>query len=124
MDIMTLIAEDKIKQAIKDGELNNLPGQGKPLNLKDDLPGMPQEIKMAYRIMKNAGYVTEEAELKKERVTVEDLIGLCENDKEKISWQKKLTQKRLQFSEMMKKRKGVSRPDFGEYEEKILKKFE
>lgn len=35
MDIFSLIAEDKIQTAIKEGEFDNLPGRGKPLQLED-----------------------------------------------------------------------------------------
>lgn len=37
---MHRIVEDKIKEAIKNGEFDNLPGKGKPLNLKEDLQGL------------------------------------------------------------------------------------
>ena len=51
-----LIAEQKIAEAIARGELDNLPGAGRPLNLDDDAL-IPEELRLAYRILKNAGYV-------------------------------------------------------------------
>ena len=53
------IAENKIAEAIARGELENLPGEGKPLDLGDD-PLLPQELRMAWRILKNAGYMERE----------------------------------------------------------------
>ena len=56
-----LIAEQKIAEAIARGELDNLPGAGRPLNLDDDAL-IPEELRLAYRILKNAGYVPPELE--------------------------------------------------------------
>jgi hypothetical protein len=72
MDLFHIIAEEKIKQAMKDGEFDRLPGMGKPLKL-DDLSGIPEELRMAYRIMKNAGYTEEETNVRKELMNIEDL---------------------------------------------------
>ncbi|MBZ0285097.1 MAG: DUF1992 domain-containing protein [Anaerolineae bacterium] len=40
-----------IRKAIEEGEFNNLPGEGKPLNLNDD-PHTPDEMKLAYKILR------------------------------------------------------------------------
>lgn len=53
------IAERKIAEAIANGELDDLPGAGKPLELDDDAL-IPEDLRMAYRILKNAGYAPEE----------------------------------------------------------------
>ena len=50
------IAERRILQAIARGELDGLPGAGKPLALDDDAM-VPEETRVAYRILKNAGFV-------------------------------------------------------------------
>lgn len=55
------IAEERIRQAIEAGEFDNLPGAGQPLHLDDDLL-VPEELRMAYRILKNAGFVPPELE--------------------------------------------------------------
>jgi hypothetical protein len=56
-----LIAEQKIAEAIARGELDNLPGAGRPLDLDDDAL-TPEELRLAYRILKNAGHVPPELE--------------------------------------------------------------
>jgi hypothetical protein len=48
------IADRKIEEAIARGELDNLPGAGKPIDLEDYDPLMPPEARMAWRILKNA----------------------------------------------------------------------
>ena len=49
-----LIAERKIAEAIANGELDNLPGAGRPLELDDDAL-VPEDQRVANRILKNAG---------------------------------------------------------------------
>lgn len=70
MEIFSRIAEGKIKEAIRNGEFENLPGRGKPLRL-DDLSSVPEELRAAYIILKNAGIVPEELQLQKEIVSSE-----------------------------------------------------
>ncbi len=65
MLIFDLIAEQKIAEAIARGELANLPGEGKPLNLDDDRL-VPEDLRMAYRILRNAGFVPPEVEAVRE----------------------------------------------------------
>lgn len=64
MDAITFIAERKIEEALAEGAFDNLPGLGKPLQL-DDLSHMPPDMRMAYTILKNSGYLEEPAEAKK-----------------------------------------------------------
>ncbi len=65
MDAIAWIAEQKITEAIKAGEFDNLPGQGKPLLLDDDWYG-PSRNRLAFKILKNAGYLPLTLQLRKE----------------------------------------------------------
>jgi hypothetical protein len=51
-----LIAERKIEEALARGEFDGLPGEGRPLDLDDDDALVPEDLRMAYRILKNAGF--------------------------------------------------------------------
>jgi hypothetical protein len=53
------LVESRIAQAIARGEFDNLPGAGRPLALDDD-PLVPEELRVAHRILKNAGLVPPE----------------------------------------------------------------
>ncbi len=79
------IAEDIIAAAVARGELDNLPGQGKPLVL-DDNSGIPPELRAGYRILKNSGYLPPEMTLHSEIKRIEDLMLLaeCENEKTRL----------------------------------------
>lgn len=59
MNFLDRIVENKIAEAIARGELSDLPGQGAPLVLDDDSL-IPEELRMAYRILRNAGFVPPE----------------------------------------------------------------
>jgi hypothetical protein len=57
-----LIAERKIEEALARGEFDGLPGEGRPLELDDDAL-LPEELRMAYRILKNAGFAPQEVQV-------------------------------------------------------------
>lgn len=56
----TLI-EQRIREAQARGEFDDLPGAGRPLDLDDDLL-VPEDLRVAHRILKNSGYVPPEAQ--------------------------------------------------------------
>ena len=59
------IIEAIIKEAMKRGEFDNLPGHGKPIDLTEYFE-TPEEIRMAYSVLKNAGITSREVDLLKE----------------------------------------------------------
>ncbi|WP_078549923.1 DnaJ family domain-containing protein [Litchfieldia alkalitelluris] len=123
MDFSQIASEDKIRRAYEDGEFNDLPGLGEKLKL-EDLSAIPQELRMAYKMMKNAGIINEETELRKELLTIEDLIDKCQDDGQRAQLQGKLTQKKLRLNQVMKTRKSNSNSAmFKNYETKINSKF-
>lgn len=99
---MTKIAEAKIRSAIKNGELKNLPGEGKPLNIEDN-PFVPEELRAFYRLMKNSGIFPEEVALKKEIELLRKLINDNENPEEKSLLRNKLNELTIRYNIMMEK---------------------
>jgi hypothetical protein len=119
MDFSYLASEDKIKKAYQNGEFNNLPGFGKPLP-KDSLASVPEELRMAYRVLRNAGYSLEEDKIRQELLSMEDLIRSCETKEEKADLQKKYNEKLWRFNKMIRERTGTSHSKhFSNYQEKI-----
>ncbi len=55
------LVERRIREAAQRGEFDDLPGAGRPLQLDDD-PLVPEELRAAYRLLKNAGYVPPEVD--------------------------------------------------------------
>lgn len=63
--IFDILAEQRIADAIRRGEMDGLPGAGRPLVFDDD-PFQSPEQRMANRILKNAGFVPREVLLRRE----------------------------------------------------------
>lgn len=66
------LVEQRIKQAQKEGKFDNLSGTRKPLKF-DDL-NVPQELRLGHKILKNAGFLPPEVELKKQITQTEQLL--------------------------------------------------
>lgn len=67
------LAEQKIQQAILRGELDRLTGRGKPIPDETGMELLAPELRTAYRLLKNAGYIPEEVRVLKE---IEDVVSL------------------------------------------------
>ncbi|WP_153115770.1 DnaJ family domain-containing protein [Rhodocyclus tenuis] len=63
--IFDILAERRIADAVEQGDLDNLPGSGRPLDLDDDLLVSPEQ-RMVNRVLKNAGFTPREILLRKE----------------------------------------------------------
>jgi len=88
--------EVKIRKAMTEGEFDNLKGKGKPLDL-GKYAEVPEHLRPAYHILKNAGFVPEEVRLKKEMETIREKIKKCDDLKEKEKLLKKLAEISSQF---------------------------
>ncbi len=74
MLLIDQLAERRIGEAIERGELDDLPGKGEPLELDDDAL-VPESLRVAYRVLKNAGYLPPEVGLRREIFEVEQLLA-------------------------------------------------
>jgi hypothetical protein len=83
------IVEERILKAQKKGEFENLIGSGKPLRINENWY-IPEELRLAYKILKNADCVPPEIELKKEIKQTEDLLAGMKETSEKYRTLKKL----------------------------------
>ena len=73
MSVLDAIAERRIEEALAQGDLDNLPGAGAPLDLAED-PLVPEDLRVAYRLLRNAGFVPPELEAHRELRRVEQLL--------------------------------------------------
>ncbi len=122
MDIFALIAEDKIKTAIKKGDMDNLPGKGKPLQL-DDLSMIPEDLRMGYRLLKNAGFMNEESKLSKDILKLSDLVKNCTDPSEREKFQKEMNEKRARFEKLMDERTLTQSKAYKQYRDKLRNKL-
>jgi len=102
-DGMNRIIEQNIKKAMKQGTFENLPGQGKPLQLAD-LRFVPPEQRAAFLVVHNSGSLPPEMELRKEIADLEEKLKTAEEE-ERAVIQKKLTEKKMFYDVLMERRK-------------------
>lgn len=75
------IVEEKIRKAQREGLFDDLPGKGKPLKLDDDTHIAPH-LRASYRILKNAGILPPEMQLRKEIGHLRQLLSETVCDEE------------------------------------------
>lgn len=103
MEMITNLIEQKILEAEARGEFKNLPGAGKPIQLDDDT-FVPDEMKVAYRFLKNAGVLPQEVLIYQELQELRQqssVAGLDEDQKQKLKLQ--LVQKEAEFNMFMER---------------------
>ncbi len=89
MDFFQRIAENRISEAIEAGLFDNLEGKGVPLRFEDE-SHIPPELRMAYKILKNADCLPPELELRKEVVRLQDLVASMRDTAEKLKQMRRL----------------------------------
>ena len=82
MGLLERIAEEKIAAAIRRGELDNLPGAGKPLELNEHQL-VPADLRMGYKILKNANCLPPELETRKQIRQLCELLPATPDNKER-----------------------------------------
>lgn len=89
LSVLAFIAERRIEEAIHDGDFNNIPGMGKPLALQDD-SDVPEDLRMAYKILHNAGYIPQEILDRKEISRLADMLEQDVDEQEQVKRIQKL----------------------------------
>jgi hypothetical protein len=82
VEVLALLAESKIRAAMARGEFDDLPGHGKPLAL-DDLSRVPAELRMGFKVLRNAGCVPPEIEARREVVRLGTLLAATGDPEER-----------------------------------------
>ncbi|BCL59520.1 DUF1992 domain-containing protein [Desulfomarina profundi] len=90
MNSIAFIAEQKIQEAMKKGDLTVERWKNRPLPMEDDSL-VPDDLKMAYKILKNSGYLPPEIEERKEVKRLEELIAATEDEHVRLKQMKKLS---------------------------------
>ncbi len=70
MWFLTELAERRIAEAREQGAFDNLPGAGQPLPEEETNPLVPEHQRMAWRVLKNSGFLPPELEMHKEAVAL------------------------------------------------------
>jgi hypothetical protein len=114
------IAERRIEEAIRNGVFDDLPGTGKPLKLEDD-SHVPEDLRIAYKILKNANFVPPEVSLRKEIAKAEDLLAGMEDTKAKYRQLKKLNFLIMKLNMIRQTPASLEKEQL--YEQKLVERF-
>ena len=115
------IVEERIRKAQQKGEFDNLEGSGKPLNLLSD-QGVAEELRLAYKILKNADCLPPEIELKKEIQQTEELLSGMGETAAKYRTMKKLNYLIMKLNTLRNTSIEFEAPQ--KYSDKMIEKIE
>ncbi len=97
---MSSVIDQIIRDAIERGEFKNLPGEGKPIDLTAYF-NTPEEVRMAFSVLKSANVLPQEAELLKEMASIKESPDTAKDSETRAHLMKKLEEKRLEFNLLM-----------------------
>lgn len=116
MKILTDLAENAIRQALERGEFQDLPGQGQPLNLDSD-PFVPEHLRMAYKVLKNSGYVPEAIHTQRE---IRSLIQCLEQETDESRTMRQMQKVELYLTQAKIKHGGLLLEENEHYFRKVV----
>jgi len=97
------IAENRIREAMEQGEFDNLPGAGKPVSLEEYF-NTPEDLRMAYSILKNANYRPLEVELLNEIARLEQALSATLDDTARAALQREVSHRRTELVILIERR--------------------
>ncbi len=115
------IVEERIKQAQRAGSFDDLPGSGKPLEFGAE-NNIPEDLRLAYKMLKNAGFIPQEVELKKKILQTEELLSEMEDTADKYRILKKINFMIMKLNTLQNRSIAFEIPQH--YSSKIVKQFE
>ena len=98
------LVESIIEDAQERGEFDNLPDKGKPIDLTAYFE-TPDDVRLAYSILKNADMTSHEAELLKEIAQLKQIHEAVMDEKKKREIRKEIEKKQVEFSLIMERQK-------------------
>ena len=93
-----------IREAQERGDFDNLKGSGKPLDLNAYFE-TPEDMRMAYSLLQNAGMVSAEIELLQEIAALKERLAETREESQRNRVKRIIREKQLQFDVMMERQK-------------------
>lgn len=103
------LVEEKIREAMEKGEFDNLPGKGKPVDLSAYF-ATPEDLRLSYSILKNAGILPEELQLLSEIGSLKESLEACSDPERKTSINRQIEELTMKYNLLKERVKGASRP--------------
>jgi hypothetical protein len=102
------LVEAAIREAQERGDFDNLKGKGKPIDLNAYFE-TPEDLRMAYSLLKNANIVSAEVELLGEIAALKERLSTTYEEKDRHRIQKMIREKQMQFNILMERQKRQRR---------------
>lgn len=99
--------DEQIRRAIEAGEFDDLAGKGKPIDLRAYFE-TPEDLRMAYSILKSNNFVPEEVEMLKDIEALKKRLEACSDEAQRSRLKKEITEKTYTFNMLIEKRKRKS----------------
>lgn len=91
-------AVDKwMREVEASGELKYLKGFGKPLKPDDDFASTPEELRLAFKVLKESGYVPPQVEMFKELAKLRSTLAKETDGERRKVIQKKMADKQMKI---------------------------
>lgn len=91
------IAENRIREAMENGEFEDLPGRGKPLSLEEYF-STPEDVRMAYSVLKNANCSPPEVQLMAEVSRLAQAVAQATDPAARQSLQRELADRQTELA--------------------------
>lgn len=116
------LVESRIQEAQRQGQFDDLPGQGRPLAIDDD-PLVPEEVRVAHRILKNAGFVPPEVETLRERAGLARLLAQTPADADDATVRR--ARRKMMAMTMALEARGVrvASQAFADYRQRLIERL-
>lgn len=98
------IVEALIQEAMERGEFDNLPGKGQPIDLTEYFE-TPEEVRLAYSVLKGAGMAPREVDLLKEITELRQAQTATLDETKRHEIERQIQHKQIEFSLMMERQK-------------------
>jgi hypothetical protein len=99
------IAENKIREAMQQGEFDSLPGAGKPIDL-DGYFKLPEHLRLSYSILKSANCVPAEVELLNTIAAVEQQLSAA-SEEDQPALRRVLAGRRAELAVLLERNRRV-----------------
>jgi hypothetical protein len=101
--VFNRIAENRIREALAEGKFDNLSLTGERIDLEEYF-STPEDLRMAYSVLKNAKCAPAEVELLKEISRVTDALAQAEDDGSRQSLRQTLVLRQTELAILFERR--------------------
>ena len=98
------LVEQKIREAMAEGEFDGLEGAGRPIDLEAYF-ATPEELRAGFAVLKNAGVPPEEVQLLQEIDALKRELARCPDASARAAIEKSIRDKSLSFRLLMDSRR-------------------